>query len=114
MFKLLKNKPYNVVRGQCDRIGRQIYELSSKVKGGKAAEDNNRQYRLKPLLYQHLCLHYEVVKKEGRLTDAETVKVKMCVWRTSVQTVQDQKTILTVTAWRDKHYISIGVKGHTH
>lgn len=37
--------------------------------------------------YQYLCLHYEVVRKEGRLTDAETVKVKMCVWRTSVQTV---------------------------
>lgn len=35
MFKLLKNKPYNVVRNQCDRIGRQIYELSSKVKGCK-------------------------------------------------------------------------------
>lgn len=32
MFKLLKNKPYNVVRTECDRIGRQIYELSSKVK----------------------------------------------------------------------------------
>lgn len=35
MFKLLKNKPYNVVYSQCDQIGRQIYELSSKVKGGK-------------------------------------------------------------------------------
>lgn len=35
MFKLLKNKPYNVMRTQCDRIGRQIYELSSKVKGCK-------------------------------------------------------------------------------
>lgn len=35
MFKLLKNKPYNVVCSQCDRIGRQIYELSSKVKGCK-------------------------------------------------------------------------------
>lgn len=32
MFKLLKNKHYNVVRTECDRIGRQIYELSSKVK----------------------------------------------------------------------------------
>lgn len=32
MFKLLKNKPYNVVRTQCDRIGRQIYELSGKIK----------------------------------------------------------------------------------
>lgn len=41
MLKLLKNKPYNVVCRECDRIGRQIYELSSKVKGGKAAEDNN-------------------------------------------------------------------------
>ena len=35
MFKLLKNKPYNVVRSQCDRIGRQLYELSNKVKDGK-------------------------------------------------------------------------------
>lgn len=35
MFKLLKNKPYNVVRSQCDRIGRQICELSSKVKGSR-------------------------------------------------------------------------------
>lgn len=35
MFKMLKNKPYNVVRSQCDRIGRQIYELSSKVKSDK-------------------------------------------------------------------------------
>ena len=41
MFKMLKNKPYNVVRSQCDRIGRQIYELSSKVKGSKTAEDSN-------------------------------------------------------------------------
>lgn len=41
MFKLLKNKPYNVVRTQCDRIGRQIYELSSKVKGSKVTEDSN-------------------------------------------------------------------------
>ena len=41
MYKLLKNRPYNVVRAECDRIGRQIYELSSKVKGGKAAEDSN-------------------------------------------------------------------------
>lgn len=41
MFKLLKNKPYNVVCSQCDRIGRQIYELSAKVKGSKVAEDSN-------------------------------------------------------------------------
>ena len=41
MFKLLKNKPYNVVRHQCNRIGRQIYELSGKVKGGKVTEDSN-------------------------------------------------------------------------
>mgnify|MGYP006983166941 CR=1 FL=1 len=41
MFKLLKNKPYNIVRTQCDRIGRQIYELSSKIKGGKVTEDTN-------------------------------------------------------------------------
>lgn len=31
MFKLLKNKPYNVVRGQCDRIGRQIMEVDKRV-----------------------------------------------------------------------------------
>lgn len=31
MFKLLKNKPYNVVRGQCDRIGRQIMELDKRT-----------------------------------------------------------------------------------
>lgn len=30
MFKLLKNKPYNVVRSQCDRIGRQLRELDNK------------------------------------------------------------------------------------
>ena len=30
MFKLLKNKPYNVVRSQCDRIGRQIREIDNK------------------------------------------------------------------------------------
>lgn len=35
LYKLLKNHPYNVVRAECDRIGRQIYELSSKVKSGK-------------------------------------------------------------------------------
>ena len=40
MFKLLKNKPYNVVRSQCDQIGRQIYELSSKVKGGKEEQSD--------------------------------------------------------------------------
>lgn len=31
MFKLLKNKPYNVVRSQCDRIGRQIMELDKRT-----------------------------------------------------------------------------------
>lgn len=41
MFKLLKNKPYNVVRTECDRIGRQIQELNNKAKGGKVAEDSN-------------------------------------------------------------------------
>lgn len=41
MYKLLKNHPYNVVRSECDRIGRQIMELDSKVKGGKDAEDSN-------------------------------------------------------------------------
>lgn len=41
MFKLLKNKPYNVVRSECDRIGRQIQELNNKAKSGKAAEGSN-------------------------------------------------------------------------
>ena len=41
MFKLLKNKPYNVVCSQCDRIGRQIQELNNKAKSGKAAEGSN-------------------------------------------------------------------------
>ena len=41
MYKLLKNHPYNVVRSECDRIGRQIMELDSKVKGGKDAENSN-------------------------------------------------------------------------
>lgn len=31
MFKLLKNKPYNVARSQCDRIGRQIMELDKRT-----------------------------------------------------------------------------------
>ena len=31
MLKLLKNQPYSVVHAQCDRIGRQIQELNSKV-----------------------------------------------------------------------------------
>lgn len=30
MYKLLANHPYNVVRAQCDRIGRQIQELDKK------------------------------------------------------------------------------------
>ena len=41
MFKLLKNKPYNAVRTECDRIGRQIQELNNKAKSGKAAEGSN-------------------------------------------------------------------------
>ena len=41
LYKLLKNHPYNVVRSECDRIGRQIMELDSKVKGGKDAENSN-------------------------------------------------------------------------
>ena len=32
MYKLLVNHPYNVVRSECDRIGRQIQELSQKTK----------------------------------------------------------------------------------
>ena len=31
MFKLLKNHPYNVVRAECDRIGRQIMELDKRT-----------------------------------------------------------------------------------
>ena len=31
MFKLLKNRPYNVVRAECDRIGRQIMELDKRT-----------------------------------------------------------------------------------
>ena len=31
MFKLLKNRPYNVVRAECDRIGRQIMELDRRT-----------------------------------------------------------------------------------
>lgn len=32
LYKLLANHPYNVVRTQCDRIGRQIQELDKKPK----------------------------------------------------------------------------------
>ena len=31
MFKLLKNRPYNVVRAECDRIGRQLMELDKRT-----------------------------------------------------------------------------------
>ena len=31
MFKLLKNRPYNVVRSECNRIGRQIMELDKRT-----------------------------------------------------------------------------------
>ena len=31
MFKLLKNRPYNVIRTECDRIGRQIMELDKRT-----------------------------------------------------------------------------------
>ena len=31
MFKLLKNYPYNVVRAECDRIGRQLMELDKRT-----------------------------------------------------------------------------------
>ena len=31
MFKMLKNKPYSVVRAECDRIGRQIMELDKRT-----------------------------------------------------------------------------------
>ena len=30
LYKLLKNRPYNVVRAECDRIGRQIREIDNK------------------------------------------------------------------------------------
>ena len=31
LYKLLKNRPYNVVRSECDRIGRQIMELDKRT-----------------------------------------------------------------------------------
>ena len=31
MFKLLKNRPYNVVRAECDRIGCQLMELDKRT-----------------------------------------------------------------------------------
>ena len=31
LYKLLKNRPYNVVRAECDRIGRQIMELNKRT-----------------------------------------------------------------------------------
>ena len=31
MFKLLKNRPYNVVRAECDKIGRQLMELDKRT-----------------------------------------------------------------------------------
>ena len=31
LYKLLKNRPYNVVRAECDRIGRQIMELDKRT-----------------------------------------------------------------------------------
>ena len=31
MFKLLKNRPYNVVLAECDRIGRQLMELDKRT-----------------------------------------------------------------------------------
>ena len=31
VYKLLKNHPYSVVRGECDRIGRQIMELDKRT-----------------------------------------------------------------------------------
>ena len=31
LYKLLKNRPYNVVRAECDRIGRQIIELDKRT-----------------------------------------------------------------------------------
>lgn len=36
LYKLLAKQPYNVVRSQCDRIGRQISECDRRVvKSGK-------------------------------------------------------------------------------
>ena len=37
MYKLLANHPYNVVRSECDRIGRQIMEELNR-KPGKAVQ----------------------------------------------------------------------------
>ena len=31
MYKLLKNRPYSVVRAECDRIGRQIMEMDKRT-----------------------------------------------------------------------------------
>ena len=31
LYKLLKNHPYNVVRAECDRIGRQLMELDKRM-----------------------------------------------------------------------------------
>ena len=31
LYKPLKNRPYNVVRAECDRIGRQIMEVDKRV-----------------------------------------------------------------------------------
>ena len=31
MFKLLKNRSYNVVRAECDEIGRQLMELDKRT-----------------------------------------------------------------------------------
>ena len=31
LYKLLKNHPYNVVRSECDRIGRQIIALDKRT-----------------------------------------------------------------------------------
>ena len=31
MYKLLKNHPYNVVRAECDKIGRQLMELDKRT-----------------------------------------------------------------------------------
>ena len=48
LYKLLKNRPYNVVRAECDRIGRQIMELDKRTVKAEDKEGNIE----KSLLYQ--------------------------------------------------------------
>ena len=31
LYKMLKNHPYNVIRAECDKIGRQLMELDKRT-----------------------------------------------------------------------------------